>query len=113
MNALRKVWLFSLIAALLLCGCSSEEKKKAKYFEKGKAYYEKGEYDSARIELENALKIDPKYQDALLYMGRNAVKLNDPKRAFGSYFNLERLQPDNMEAKTHLATFFFSGQKIR
>jgi len=115
----KKIWMFSLVMMMIICGCSSEatkkaaeEKKKAAYFEKGKNYYEKGDYASAKIELQNALKMDPKYEDAMLYSGRTYIKLNDPKEAFIAFRKLETLKPDNIEAKTILANFFFLGKKF-
>ncbi|MDY6950047.1 MAG: hypothetical protein SWE60_00910, partial [Thermodesulfobacteriota bacterium] len=39
-----------LITAIALVSCGGAEEKRAKFFEKGKALYEKGEYTKARLE---------------------------------------------------------------
>jgi Tfp pilus assembly protein PilF len=54
-----------LVVAILLAGmpvlsgCASEEEKKAEHLKKGIAYFDKGEFKNAEIELRNAIQIDP------------------------------------------------------
>jgi Tfp pilus assembly protein PilF len=49
--------LLSLIAGLIIAGCASDEEKKAIHFEKGKSYFEKGDFKSARLEFINAIQM--------------------------------------------------------
>ena len=39
----------TFLTALILSGCASDEEKKRTHFEKGTAYFEKGEFKSARL----------------------------------------------------------------
>ena len=54
--------------------CSGPEEKKLKFYNKGKALYEKGDYVKAKLEFKNAIQIDPKYADAYYMMGMIAFK---------------------------------------
>jgi len=49
-------------------GCGGPEKKKARFFEKGKALYEQGDYVKARLELKNAIQIDLNFAEAYYYL---------------------------------------------
>ena len=54
--------------AILLSACGGEEGRKAAYLEKGKAYFEEGNYDKAKIEFRNVLQIDPKFAEGFYMM---------------------------------------------
>ena len=57
----------------LSCDWDSPEAKKAKHRERAISYFEKGQYQEARIEYQNVVQIDPKdarshYRLALTYL---------------------------------------------
>ena len=52
----RNLKLFALLAALIIISCSGPEEKKMKFYNKGKALYEQGEYVKARLEFRNAYR---------------------------------------------------------
>ena len=60
----KAVFLVILMISLILFSCASDEEKKAAHFEKGLAYFEKGDYKAARLEFKNAIQIDAKYTQA-------------------------------------------------
>ena len=66
----------------IFIGCSSDEEKKASHLEKGKTYFESGEYKSAELEFRNAIQIDPEFVDAYARLGETYLKLGDPRGAF-------------------------------
>ena len=47
------------------------KEKKLKFYNKGKELYEKGDYVKAKLEIKNAIQIDPKYARCLLHHGIN------------------------------------------
>ena len=51
--------LFIIVFSVILPGCSTDEEKKQKHFEKGTAYFNNNEFKNAEIEFKNAVQIDP------------------------------------------------------
>jgi hypothetical protein len=73
MQAISKRVFFVLVVALVttvLTACGSQEEKAAKFFKKGQALYEKGDYVKARLEFMNAIQIDRKFGEATLATGK-------------------------------------------
>ena len=52
-----------LIAVAVISACSSEEEKKASHLEKGKSYFQKGEYKKAIECFQNVQKLDKNYRN--------------------------------------------------
>jgi len=50
--------------AVALISCGGPEEKKAKFFNRARALFDKGDFVKARLELKNALQIDPEYADS-------------------------------------------------
>ena len=60
-----------LSASALLVGCSGDPQKgKQKYLASGMRYMEKGRYQEAVLQFNNALKLDPRFIDAFYQLGR-------------------------------------------
>src|SRR5512137_631911 len=57
------------------CDWFSPEAKKAKHRERAISYFEKGQYQEARIEYQNVVQIDPKDADAHYRLGLIYMKL--------------------------------------
>ena len=111
MKRVHMLFLAFLMAAVALSACSSDEQKKQSHFAKGKEYFDKGEYKSARIEFKNAVQIDPRFAQAHLMLGETSLKLGDAQDAFRSYSAVAEIEPANTEAQLKLATFLLLGQK--
>ena len=77
MFRLKIIFLLFLITTLTMLGCSSDEQKKVAHYEKGLAYFDKGEFKSARLEFKNAIQIDPKYVAAYEKLGETNLKIGD------------------------------------
>ncbi len=112
MKRLKTIFFLCLLMIIAGYGCTSDTKKKEAHFEKGKAYYEKGEHKSAKIELLNAVKIDPKYFDALEILAGTYLKLGDVTEAYKSYLKLEQLNPEDIDVKLKLGTLFLLGRNF-
>ena len=83
MRRFKQTLVFSVLVALVVCGCASEEEKKRSHFEKGKAYFEKGEYKSARIEFKNAaFGLNLPVMNFIGGLGGRDVSLNDVRFMF-------------------------------
>ena len=75
----------ALLFVFMLAGCGGAEERKAKYLERGKAYFEEENYDKARVEFKNVLQIDPKSAAPYFYLGKIAEKEQEWRKAFGNY----------------------------
>jgi Tfp pilus assembly protein PilF len=95
--------------ALLATGCSGAAERKAGYLRKGEAYFAAQNYDKARVELRNALQIDPKYVAARYLAGRVAAKTGDLREAVGHYQAAIDAEPRFAPARAALARLYLLG----
>ena len=104
----RSKWMVVIIlmTVLALGGCSSKEEKLQSHLTKGKEYFDKGEFKSAKIELKNAIQIDPKFTKAYALLAETSLKLGEAQEAFRAYSAVAELDPANTDAQLKLATFF-------
>lgn len=84
-------------------GCGGPEERKMKYYEKGKVFLQKGEYGNARLELKNAVQVDPEFVDGYFLLGK--IEFDDKKfNQAGKYFNMVlKLKPEHIDARLMLA----------
>ena len=67
----------ALLALSFTLACEGPEEKKLTFFEKGKAFYQDKDYVKARLELKNAVQIDPKFAQGYDYIGLVAMAERD------------------------------------
>ncbi len=95
-----------ILLATLLASCDGENARKAKYYEKGKTYYEQGNYEKAKIELKNVLQIDPKFADAHYLFGEVEEKNKNLRGAYTHYRIAAELDDSNLDAHNKLARIY-------
>jgi tetratricopeptide (TPR) repeat protein len=101
----------AIIAAVLFISCGGPEQRKMKFFNKGNAFYEKGDYVRARLEFKNVLQIDPKFARAYHRLGECEIKLKNVKQAFAYMNKAVEYDPQLWEAQLILAQMLFlAGQ---
>ena len=61
--------LLLIFSSLALAACGEPAEREAKYVARGKALYEKGDYEHAMLELKNALQINPEGVEPVYYQG--------------------------------------------
>jgi tetratricopeptide (TPR) repeat protein len=102
----------SLIAGLL-SGCFlSANVRKQKYFESGKRYFDKGEFEKAVIQFTNAIKADPNYADAHFQLGESYLRLKMANRAYQELSRTIELRPDNYKARIDLANLLVLSREF-
>jgi len=87
--------LASLALSAVISGCSDAEQIKNRHLERGQALMEAGEYDKARIEIKNALQVDPRTALAQLLLGRIAEQRQSWKAALAHYQKAHALEPES------------------
>ena len=106
------VWALVGFLAVALVGCSrNPQVAKQKYLDKGKAYAQKGKYNEAVIEFENAIQIDSQfepahYELALCYLRQGAVQ-----RAYVELTRAVQIAPGDLKAQLELADLLLAGRK--
>ncbi|HTL62254.1 MAG TPA: tetratricopeptide repeat protein [Nitrospira sp.] len=96
------------------CDSSSPEAKKAKHQERAKAYVEKGQYQEALIEYQNAAQADPKdanlyYQMALLHL--KLGQASHLQAAFAELTRSVQLDKHNQDAQLKLGELYLLGNE--
>jgi len=113
MAVMRSKRIFPVIGVTLLAlacvACSGAQERKVNYLQKSQAYYDQQNYDKARIELRNALQIDPKYVEARYLSGRVAEKRNELREAVGQYQVAMDENPKYMPARAAMARLYLLG----
>lgn len=104
--------LMVLALLLLAAACASREEKKAKFYGKGKALYEQGDHVRAKIELKNALQIDPKFADAYYMLGKVELEDKHIKEAFGYFNEAAGLDADLLEAHVEAGKILLMAKQV-
>jgi len=102
------LWCVAL-CGILLVACSGPEAKKMKFFEKGKAFYEKADYVRAGLEFKNAIQIDPKFAEANYMLGMANLGQGNFRGAYGAFSKAAELNPGHLPAQLQLGKLLLSG----
>jgi len=99
-----------LVMALLVTACGAHEQA-AKYLEKGKEFYQEGNYDKARIELKNTLQIDPKSIEGHYYLGLTYEQQQNLQKAFSHFLAVLELDPKSVPGRLKVAKYYLLSQQ--
>ena len=95
------------LAAFVLAGCSPAAKK-ARALERADRYFKAGDYDKAKIEYMNVLRVDRQNAIAFQQLGAIWFEEGAPLRAGGFLLRARELAPNNIESRLKLARVFMS-----
>lgn len=99
-------YLAIVLAIFALSGCASKEERLAEHLAKGKALYAESNFDKARLEFKNVLKIDPKNAEAYYGMGVIEERQRNWQKAFANYSQAVEVMPTHAAAKAKLGKFY-------
>lgn len=96
---------FHIVVAILIIAAGvgvyflrfSPEARKAVHLSKGERFYAAGEFDKARLEFANVIKVDPGNPLALERMGAIWLKHGVPSQAMPYLLRVKALAPSNLE----------------
>src|SRR2546422_5293725 len=91
-----------LLLAALFTGCSAKARK-ARHLELADRYFKAGEYEKAKIEYLNMLRMDFNNPKAESQLGIIWFEQGAPLRAYPYLWKSRELAPDNLETRTKLA----------
>lgn len=97
----------AITAGVLLAGCTAGAKKKH-YAESAENAYKAGQYDKARIEYMNLLRVDPQNSHANAQLGTIWAEDGAPLRAGGFLLRALELSPNDNVTRRKLARAYLS-----
>ncbi len=100
----RQLW--AVVGLLYIAACSSPEETRARFVSKGDEYFAVGQYEKARIEYLNALKIDSKDAPARYGAGQAFEKLGSYRQALGHYVGATEADPAHFPSRIALGRLF-------
>src|SRR5438045_6689268 len=103
-NFSSRVLVLAIITATLV-SCTPAAKK-ARYAERGERYFKAGEYDKAKIEYMNVLKIDQRDAKAFARLGAMWLDEGAPLRAGGFLIKAVELTPNDIDSHLKLARVY-------
>ncbi|OPX18875.1 MAG: hypothetical protein BZ151_12260 [Desulfobacca sp. 4484_104] len=98
-----------LLLASVACGGPSE--RRDKFFNKGKAFYEQGDYVKAALEVKNALQIDPKFVNGYLLLGKINLAQKKFRAAYGAFAKAVSLNAEKYEAQLEMGKLLLLGRE--
>lgn len=93
-----------------LFGC--EEQGAESYIKEGAVLFEKGDLESARVQFQNALQIDPKLADAYYYMALIREEKLEWGGLLGNLLEAIAIDPTHLDAQIKLGQVYLSGGKL-
>src|SRR5881394_1486452 len=74
-----------LVCSFTLSGCGGADARRGSHMERGREYFEQGNYEKARVEFRNALQVAPTDTEARFMTARVAEKLGNVNEAAQLY----------------------------
>lgn len=100
-----------LLLLLTTPGCTASARK-ARYLSRAEDYYKAGDYEKAKIEYLNVLRVDSQNITAIQRLGIIWYEQGAPIRAFPYLLGSRQLAPDNLEVRTKLGLAYLSVGEI-
>jgi Tfp pilus assembly protein PilF len=97
------------LLALGAVGCSGPEARKDKYRARAQQHMDQKNWAKARVELRNALKIDPKDPESHFLAAEVESREGNWRNAFGDYLKVVELDPRHREALIRLGRFYLAA----
>jgi tetratricopeptide (TPR) repeat protein len=94
--------------AILLTGCTAASRK-ARHSEQAERFFKSGEYDKAKVEYLNAIKIDPSDAHAYAQIGAIWAEEGAPLRGGAFLVKALELAPDDTASRVNLARVYLAA----
>lgn len=94
------------------CAWRDPNVRKEKYYKSAVSYFEKGKYREAGIQLQNAIKIDPKYADAHYKLAQCYIKQRMWAGVFAELNRTLDLAPRNWKAQIDLGNMLLAARQF-
>ncbi len=101
-----------MLAVAVLAACDGPEQREASHLDRGKAFFQEGNYSKARIEFRNVLQINARNVE-----GRYALALVDEaegnlQQAFANFSQAVEQQSDHLPSLLKLGQYYLAGNRL-
>ena len=93
-------------------GCGDSSERSLEYLSSAKSYYEKENYDKAKLELKNAIQINNKLSEAYFYLSLVNEKERNWKEMYTHLAQTLKLDSENDKARLKLAKLYLLGGNL-
>jgi tetratricopeptide (TPR) repeat protein len=97
--------------SLVVMGCSPQDRE-ARYLERGQKYFDRGDYEKARLEYKNAARIAPVDPEVAYRLGLVEESLLNIGNAYGSYRHAVDLNDHFQPALLKVAQYDLAGNQL-
>ena len=108
---------FRLLTALFIVAASAvactrdPAVRKQQHFEKGKSYFDKGQYAEAVIEYQNAVSIDATFGEARKQLAESYTRVGNDRAAFDQFVRAADLLPNDVALQVHTGNLLLVVRK--
>jgi predicted Zn-dependent protease len=103
---------FIVALSLLVAGCDSPEERAEKHYQRGLELIRAEETDRARIEFQNARRLVPDHEGALLELAQLFESRGETRQAANLYGRIADIQPDNLEVLKRLSRLLLDAGAV-
>jgi tetratricopeptide (TPR) repeat protein len=100
-----------LLSVVFISGCGGGEDRQEKYIERAQEYFDAENYDKAKIEVKNALQINPKSADGRYLLGKLAEVDQNWPSAYSNFKAAIEEDPNHILANTRAAALLMGAQE--
>ncbi|MFO1409346.1 MAG: tetratricopeptide repeat protein [Steroidobacteraceae bacterium] len=100
---------FAFVSALVMCGCTGAESRKASFVSQGQQHMASHDWQKARLDFRNALQIDPKDAKVQFLAAQAAERAGEYPEAAGRYGALFEQDKNNLQARVALGRLYAAG----
>jgi tetratricopeptide (TPR) repeat protein len=106
-------WALNIVLlSVLLTACSGKEERQAKYLQRAQQYFEKGNYDKARVEAKNVLQINANNAEARYVFAEIAEQEGNWQQVYAELSAALENDPKMLKARVKLAQLFVFVNQI-
>lgn len=104
----------SIIISLLLAlnACGSKEEREAEYYQRAEKLFAQGDYLKAKVEIKNALQINPKNVDVRYLLAQIEEKNGNWRELYQNLSLVIEQQPEHMDAQVKLGLLLLLIKKV-
>ncbi|MBK5970776.1 tetratricopeptide repeat protein [Thiorhodovibrio winogradskyi] len=99
-----------LLVAVVLSGCSAEDTS-ARYYQRGMALFDEGNFEKAQLEFKNALQVEGRDAGSWYMLGRIQEELGEWRKSYGSYSRAVEIDPNLIEARVRKGLLLLAGNQ--